>query len=82
MYSSHKHIESFLKKHGVSPILYGSLGVSVYLGKFKDFDDIDLLIDDQWFNDKWSDLLRIMTQNGFELIDLKEHEFRNSKWFY
>jgi dienelactone hydrolase len=71
-----------LKKQGVDPILYGSIGVSVYLGNFKDtFGDIDLLVPDKWLDpkDKWSTLQPIMQKMGFTLIDEHEHEFRNDQ---
>jgi len=55
MYSNYVVIRSFLNEFGIDPILYGSLGVSVYLGNFKKFNDIDFLIEDEWLSNKWDD---------------------------
>jgi hypothetical protein len=65
----------FLKCENIDPILYGSRGVSIYLGKFRDFNDIDLLIDPTWLNDKWIHLQAVLSDNGFRLINEHEHEF-------
>lgn len=70
-------INKFLLENKIYSILYGSLGVSVYLGNFKEFDDIDLLIEDIYLDNKWSDFVKIMGSNGFKLIDNREHEFAN-----
>jgi hypothetical protein len=77
MYSNYAHIKSILQKYTIDPILYGSLGVSVYLGNFKQFNDIDLLIEDKWLENQWEDLKEIMNENGFYITDEKEHEFEN-----
>ena len=63
---------------GVDTVLYGSLGVSVYLGNFKEFGDADLLVAPEWMGDDWGDLQEIMTSIGFRLVDEKEHEFRGA----
>ena len=73
----YKKVDGFLRVNNVDSILYGSLGVSVYLGKFRDFDDIDLLVDDEFTGEKWSFLKELMSSNGFEISDEKEHEFVN-----
>ena len=64
-----------LKKLNIKPIIYGSFGVSLYLGKFKDFEDIDILIEDEFINKKWEEFKKFFESNGFILIDEKEHEF-------
>jgi hypothetical protein len=70
-------IIKYLKLKDINPILYGSQGVSLYLGAFKKFNDIDLLVGDDWINSKWPNLINIMSRKGFKLIDEHEHEFRN-----
>jgi hypothetical protein len=73
-------ISTFLKKEGINPILYGSLGVSLYIGEFKEIGDIDILIEDKWvIGDKWQDLIKLMNQYGFKLINEHEHEFINDQ---
>lgn len=66
-----------LQDNQVNPILYGSLGASLYLGKFKDFGDVDLLIPNEWLTSNWDKLHRIMIKHGYMLIDEHEHEFKN-----
>jgi hypothetical protein len=66
-----------LRKHGIDPILYGSLGVSLYLGKFKDFSDIDLLVRPNWLETDWDKLQHVLSDIGFILVDAREHEFKN-----
>jgi len=75
----YQKLNEFLLGYEIDSILYGSLGVSVYLGNFKQFDDIDLLIEDSYLLDKWPVLIKIMKNNGFELIDTREHEFKNKQ---
>ncbi|MEO6761166.1 MAG: hypothetical protein ABI220_02180 [Candidatus Saccharimonadales bacterium] len=73
--ASTKRIITDLQSHGIEPILYGSQGVSLYIGAFKQFGDIDLLIDDSWLSQDWDELLRIMQTFGFLLHDIHEHKF-------
>lgn len=68
-------IMSNLKTYGVESVLFGSLGVSVYLGNFKEFGDIDLLISHEWLKEKWRELQQIMQTMGFNLVNEREHEF-------
>lgn len=63
--------------NSIETILYGSRGVSLYLGNFKHFSDTDLLVHPMWLSEKWFDLLRVMSTLGYELVDEHEHEFRN-----
>jgi hypothetical protein len=69
----------YLNEKGVSPLLYGSQGVSLYLGAFKQFSDIDLLVADEYLEDKWTALVSIMALRGFALVDEHEHSFRNTR---
>ena len=69
---------TILERNGVSTLLYGSLGVSVFLGGFKTFEDIDLLVEETWLNNKWPKLIEIMTKSGYELTDRHEHEFTDN----
>lgn len=75
--NNYKEVNSFLKENMIDTILYGSLGVSVYLGNFRLFDDIDLLVPNDYINKKWGYLKQIMTSHGFFISDEHEHEFKN-----
>lgn len=66
-----------LKELNIKPIIYGSFGVATYLGNFKDFEDIDLLIEDGFVSDRWIEFKKFLELNGFNLINEKEHEFES-----
>lgn len=68
---------SNLQSHGIDPILYGSQGVALHIGKFKEFGDIDLLVQDEWIGNRWDELVAIMAELSFEMVNRHEHEFKN-----
>lgn len=68
-------ILKILKELDIKPVVYGSFGVATYLGNFKDFEDIDILIEDEFINDKWVEFRKFFELNDFVLIDEEEHEF-------
>lgn len=68
-------ILKILKKLNIKPIIYGSFGVANYLGDVKDFEDIDILIEDEFLNNKWKEFRNFFEKNGFVLMNEKEHEF-------
>lgn len=76
--SDYNLVNNFLIESGIESILYGSLGVSVYLGNFREFDDIDLLVDDEYLGKKWAFLKDLMINKGFKVTDEKEREFVNT----
>ena len=69
-------ILEILKELNIKPVVYGSFGVATYLGNFKDFEDIDILIEDEFINDKWVEFRKFFELNDFVLTDEKEHEFK------
>ena len=68
-------ILEILKELNIKPIIYGSFGVSVYLGNFKDFEDVDILIEDEFINERWGEFRKLFESKGFNFVDEKEHEF-------
>ena len=60
---------------GIIPVLYGSLGLQQLLGKKLNPDDIDLLVPEDYLEEKWNILKCKIEMDGYELIDLEEHEF-------
>lgn len=68
-------IIEILKKLNIKPVVYGSFGVSYYLGNFKQFGDIDLLIEDKFINDNWKEFNTFLSSHNFVLINEREHEF-------
>ncbi|OIO06345.1 hypothetical protein AUJ26_00865 [Candidatus Falkowbacteria bacterium CG1_02_37_21] len=67
-------IIKILQELNIEPVVYGSLGVACYLGNFKQFGDIDLLVEDD-FIDNWEKFKVFLLSHSFILIDEKEHEF-------
>jgi len=57
------------------PLLYGSLGLQVRANLNLHPQDIDVLIPQRYLDDEWQDILSMMTQLKFELVNLEEHEF-------
>jgi hypothetical protein len=64
-----------IKKLETKPIIYGSYGVAVYLGDFKKFEDVDILINEEFVNERWEEFKKLLEDNNFNLINEKEHEF-------
>jgi hypothetical protein len=68
-------ILEILNELNIKPVIYGSFGVSAYLGNFKNFEDLDILIEDEFVNNKWDEFRKLFESKGFSLINGKEHEF-------
>ncbi len=64
-----------LKTLKTKVVIYGSFGVSSYLGNFKNFEDIDILVEDEFLGDRWKEFRKLFELNGFHLVNEKEHEF-------
>ena len=63
------------KSFGVTPLLYGSLGLNRRLGLKLGADDIDILVPGRLLREDWDALLRTMGAEGYVLFDGREHEF-------
>lgn len=75
----YKEVSEILRQLGMNPVLYGAVGVSVYLGDFRKFQDIDFLVEDEFLNERWEETKRHLEEKGFKLEDAKkEHEFINA----
>ena len=71
------HIAKILNtKLAVTPLLYGSLGVEKHLSVDLHADDIDILVPQIFINEKWQNLLEVMKEEGYFLVDLHEHTFQ------
>ncbi len=75
MYEFLLELLNILKELKIKPVLYGSYGVSQYLGDFKEFEEVDLLVPDEFMNNRWNEFKTFIQSKGFSLIDEKEHEF-------
>ncbi len=60
---------------GVTPLLFGSLGLEQRLHADLSADDIDILLPEVFLAESWSDLASVMEEDGYVLCDADEHEF-------
>lgn len=60
---------------GVVPLLFGSLGLEQRLGEKLNADDIDILIPEEYLDEKWDKIIEVMTALGYSLYDVHEHAF-------
>ncbi|MBQ7136849.1 MAG: hypothetical protein IJO43_02590 [Bacilli bacterium] len=64
------------KRFGITPLLYGSLGLEVLTDSDLSSDDIDILIPSRYVEgDDWEELKQFLEQFGYVLIDEHEHTF-------
>ncbi|MBQ5320418.1 MAG: hypothetical protein J6K17_15130 [Oscillospiraceae bacterium] len=61
---------------GITPLLFGSLGLEQRLGANLNADDIDVLIPEEYLDEKWDMLIEVMTTLGYSLYDVHEHAFK------
>ena len=66
------------KKLGITPLLFGSLGLEQRLCTNMNADDIDILIPEIYLNGKWDSIVALMNADGYALYDLHEHAFEKS----
>lgn len=59
----------------IIPILYGSLGLYKIIGEHGKCNDIDILVSDEFINERWNELINLMERMRFKLKDEHEHEF-------
>ncbi|MDI6780382.1 MAG: hypothetical protein QME25_09415 [Bacteroidota bacterium] len=65
-----------LNKMGVEPVIYGSLGLYLLIGKNIKVNDIDFLIKDSDFDRKWDDIKRLLEKNHCKLNPEHRQEFK------
>ncbi|WP_340007523.1 hypothetical protein MHH52_06965 [Paenibacillus sp. FSL K6-0276] len=67
--------ERLNRRFNITPLLYGSLGLVNITGIDFTPQDIDVLIPQEYLNEKWNEFKQEIEDLGYELIDLHEHEF-------
>ncbi len=60
---------------GITPLLFGSLGLEQRLGTDLGADDVDVLIPEEFLSEKWNCIAEIMSEEGYTLYDAHEHAF-------
>ncbi|MDE5605468.1 MAG: phosphoribosylanthranilate isomerase [Eubacterium sp.] len=63
------------EKLNIVPLLFGSLGLEQRLDVSLNAKDIDVLIPEEFLNEKWQYIVDVMNNNGYTLYDLHEHAF-------
>lgn len=63
---------------GITPLLFGSLGLEQRLGANLNADDIDVLIPEEYLDEKWDMLIEVMATLGYTLYDIHEHAFEKN----
>ena len=64
-----------LNRRGVTPLLYGSLGLWRRTGEPVFADDIDVLLPETWLSERWSAFQTLLQAEDWRLIDAHEHTF-------
>ena len=62
-------------KLGITPLLYGSLGLEYLTGQALASDDIDILVPERFLNGQWSEFKKMLERHGYVLTDEREHTF-------
>lgn len=75
LYQEFLSVTKVLNSRGITPVLYGSLGLGMLLKKDLKPSDVDILVPKIFLKSKWSFLKGVVEDMGYELIDLHEHEF-------
>ncbi len=67
---------------GITPLLYGSLGLEYLTGEDLNADDIDMLIPQVYITERWEEFKNTLQKNGYDLIDEHEHTFSKDDIYY
>lgn len=67
---------------GITPLLYGSLGLEYLTGVNLNADDIDILIPKVFLGDQWDAFRGFLEEKGYRLIDLHEHTFEKDGIYF
>ncbi|MGE5579780.1 MAG: hypothetical protein ACM3WU_07045 [Bacillota bacterium] len=62
---------------GITPLLFGSLGLERRLNLDLSAQDIDVLVPQVFLREQWPYLKECVGRLGYSLLDLREHEFWN-----
>ena len=63
---------------GVTPLLFGSLGLERRLNADLQADDIDVLLPELFLRERWAELTAFMERAGYRLYDPHEHAFERA----
>ncbi len=77
-----KNVELLNKTFKFVPLLYGSLGLEYLTKTNLSADDIDILIPKSFLKERWVEFKNFLEQNGYELINECEHEFKKDNVTY
>ncbi len=66
-------------KFGITPLMYGSLGLEYITGENLNSDDIDILIPSVFVQERWAEFKDVLAKEGYVLIDEHEHTFQKNE---
>lgn len=67
---------------GITPLMYGSLGLEYLTGKDLNADDIDILIPATFLEKRWDEFCAVLENDGYVLVDQQEHTFEKDSIDY
>jgi len=70
------------KCFGISPLMYGSLGLEYITNENLNADDIDILIPEVFITEKWNEFKSVLTGEGYTMLDEHEHIFEKNGILY
>ena len=70
------------KRFGITPLMYGSLGLEYITDTDLCADDIDILIPNSFLRDRWNEFREFLETNEYALIDEHEHTFEKNGIHY
>lgn len=70
------------KNLGITPLLFGSLGLQLLVEENLNCDDIDILIPEIFIGERWEEFKAFLDSKGYVLIDLHEHTFTKDNISY
>ncbi|MFZ2150709.1 MAG: hypothetical protein WAZ12_00105 [Candidatus Absconditicoccaceae bacterium] len=79
LYNEFLIIAKELNSIDITPVLYGSLGLSMLLNIDLKPQDIDILIPENFLKTDWNLFKNLIEKLGYKLVDLHEHEFKKEK---
>ena len=69
-------------KFNIIPLMYGSLGLEYVTGENLNADDIDILIPEEFLNNRWNEFKIALENDGYVLTDEREHTFQKGNVSY
>lgn len=70
------------ERFGITPLLYGSLGLEYLTKKKLLAEDIDILVPESFIGDGWEEFKSFLSKHGYTLVCEREHTFQKDEVEY